>query len=295
MTACVIGGVTGSPVCADRSGDSTSSRQTQLAGAERRHGRFVLPHVVRTIRPVSRRLQRPRAWSTTSRRRTGRRRRPRITRSFRTARASSTSCRGRSQACPGGLSNFASLTAENQLPWRTPTTTHGFNVPITGNVLTNDTDVDSAAESLRVVLGDSPSHGSVVLNQTDPSPTHRPPASAEPIRSPTPQTTEPGANTGVAMSANSAPATVTIVVQETGPPLVTLTIPPPTGTKGWFKTKPVLVTVSASDSSNVASFTCTANGAADRGRFVDRDRNAGGQRDHHAAQRRCLCARMRRD
>ena len=36
----------------------------------------------------------------------------------------------------------------------------------------------------------------------------------------------------------------------------------PTGTNGWFKTKPVLVTVSASDSANVTALSCKANGGA---------------------------------
>ena len=62
------------------------------------------------------------------------------------------------------------------------------------------------------------------------------------------------------MSVDSAPATVTISVQESAPPLVMLTIPTPTGNNGYFKTKPVLVTVSATDSANVTAFSCKANG-----------------------------------
>jgi hypothetical protein len=67
------------------------------------------------------------------------------------------------------------------------------------------------------------------------------------------------------MSPDSAPATVTIVVSQTveaAPPLVTLTIPKLTGNNGWFKTKPVLVTVSASDPVNVTAISCKSNGAA---------------------------------
>ena len=46
---------------------------------------------------------------------------------------------------PGGLSNFAVLTAENSAPVANADKyTTGFNVPVAGNVLTNDTDVDSA-------------------------------------------------------------------------------------------------------------------------------------------------------
>ena len=163
----------------------------------------------------------------------------------------------------GPLSNFAVLTAENSAPVaNVDNYTTGFNVPVTGNVLGNDTDVDSAASSLRAVLGTAPSHGSVVLNANG-SFTYTPTTGFAGTDTFT-YSANNGTwrNTGVSMSANSAPATVTIVVQETGPPLVTLTIPMPTGTNGWFKTKPVLVTVSASDSANVTALSCKANGGA---------------------------------
>ena len=45
------------------------------------------------------------------------------------------------------------------------------------------------------------------------------------------------------------------------PPIVTLTIPPPNGSNGYFKTKPVTASVSATDPSNVVSFSCLDNGA----------------------------------
>jgi hypothetical protein len=59
---------------------------------------------------------------------------------------------------------------------------------------------------------------------------------------------------------NARSAIVSITVTDTTPPVVTLTIPSPTGSNGFFKTSPVALTVSATDPSNVGSFTCTDSG-----------------------------------
>jgi hypothetical protein len=262
MTACVIGGVTGSPVCT--SGPTTPLHRDNLGWQAPNVGTVDSYGVRRAFDPTGIATA-PTATS--------------LVHDVTTTNGTTTTwidteelpngarflyfVQGTIAGVSGGLSNFAALVAENSAPVaNVDNYTTGFNVPLTANVLSNDTDVDSAAASLRAVLVSPPSHGSVVLN-------------ANGAFTYTPTTGFSGTdtftylanngtwrNTGVAMSGNSAPATVTIVVQETAPPLVTLTIPPPTGTKGWFKTKPVLVTVSASDSANVASFTCTSNGAA---------------------------------
>ena len=62
------------------------------------------------------------------------------------------------------------------------------------------------------------------------------------------------------MSPDSNVATVTIVVADRTPPVVTLTIPSP-GASGVFVKSPVAVTVSATDASGIASLACTDNGA----------------------------------
>jgi hypothetical protein len=61
----------------------------------------------------------------------------------------------------------------------------------------------------------------------------------------------------VAKSANSNTGTVTLNVNDATPPVVTLTLPAPTGNNGWFKTSPVTLTVSATDPSNVTAISCT--------------------------------------
>ena len=58
---------------------------------------------------------------------------------------------------------------------------------------------------------------------------------------------------------NARSATVSITVSDHTPPVVTLTVPAPNA-QGWFTTKPVTVGVSATDPSNVVSFTCTDSG-----------------------------------
>jgi VCBS repeat-containing protein len=119
----------------------------------------------------------------------------------------------------GGPSNFAILTAENSAPVaNNDTFTTALETPVSGNVLANDTDVDSAASSLRAVLVTEPSGGSVVLN-SDGSFTYTP----SPRFKGTDTFTYLANNgtwrdTTVSMSADSAPATVTILVErERGP------------------------------------------------------------------------------
>ena len=65
----------------------------------------------------------------------------------------------------------------------------------------------------------------------------------------------------VALSPDSTPGTVTITVRDLTPPVVNLTIPPATGSNGYFKTIPVLVAVTATDVSNVSAIGCTDNGS----------------------------------
>jgi hypothetical protein len=163
----------------------------------------------------------------------------------------------------GGPSNFAIVRAENSAPvandddYTTPVGTS-----FTGNVLANDADVDSPAASLRAVIVTTPSNGSIAFNLNG-SFTYTP----NPGFSGTDTLTYVANNgtwrdTAVAMSADSAPATVTIHVADSTPPVVTLSIPAPTGNNGYFKTGPVSIAVSATDVSNVVAFSCTANGAA---------------------------------
>ena len=287
MAACVIGGVTGSPVCT--TGPATPLHRDRLSWEAPNVGTvdsFTASRAYRSDRhrdgsnghePGSHRRDDGRYDDDRCRQRG-----PAERRTVPVLGAGSIA------GATGPLSNFAVLTAENSAPVaNVDNYTTGFNVPVTGNVLGNDTDVDSAASSLRAVLGTAPSHGSVVLNANG-SFTYTPTTGFAGTDTFT-YSANNGTwrNTGVSMSANSAPATVTIVVQETGPPLVTLTIPMPTGTNGWFKTKPVLVTVSASDSANVTALSCKANGGAIA---VGSLTGIGTppQADHHAGQRRRL-------
>jgi hypothetical protein len=261
MTACVIGGVTGSPVCT--TGPATPLHRDSLA--------WQAPNVGTVDSFAARRAYDPTGIATAPTATS-------LVHDVATTAGTTTTAidneelpngarflyfvQGTIAGVSGGLSNFAVLTAENSAPVANADNySTGFNVPLTANVLTNDTDVDSAAASLRAVLVSSPSHGSVVLN-ADGSFTYTPTTGFSGTDTFT-YAANNGTwrNTGVSMSANSAPATVTIVIAETAPPLVTLSIPTPTGDKGWFKTKPVLVTVSASDSANVTAFSCKANGA----------------------------------
>jgi hypothetical protein len=63
------------------------------------------------------------------------------------------------------------------------------------------------------------------------------------------------------LSPDSMAGTVTITVKDITPPLVNLTIPPPTGSNGYFKTIPVLAAVAAADASNVSAIACADNGS----------------------------------
>ncbi len=162
-----------------------------------------------------------------------------------------------------GPSNFAILRAENAAPVASDDQfTRTGGTPVTGNVLTNDSDADSAAASLRARQVSQPAGGTVVLNP-DGSFTYTPNAGFNG----TDTFTYVASNgtwrdTSVPMSADSAPATVTIRVDDSTPPLVTLSIPAPTGNNGYFKTRPVTLAVSAADASNVTALSCTVNGNA---------------------------------
>jgi hypothetical protein len=265
MTACVIGGVTGSPICAT---DPPTPLHRNFLSWQSPNAGTVDSYFVRRAFDPTGIANAPTATSlvhdvaTTNG----------TTLTWTDAEELPNGARflyfvqGAIDRVPGGLSNFAVLTAENSAPVANADSfTTGINVPVTGNVLSNDTDVDSAAASLRAVLGTAPSNGSVVLNANG-SFTYTP-ASGFTGTDTFTYVANNGTwrETGVAMSPDSAPATVTIVVSQTveaAPPLVTLTIPKLTGNNGWFKTKPVLVTVSASDPVNVTAISCKSNGAA---------------------------------
>jgi hypothetical protein len=154
-----------------------------------------------------------------------------------------------------GPSNFSTVVAVNDAPVANPDSYNvnqgaTLNVPARG-VLGNDADRDSPTLTAELVSG--PSHGALALNG-DGSFTYTPAALFF------------GADTFTYVAKDVDPtrtshaATVTINVLDVTPPAVTLAIPPPTGSGGYFKTKPVAVTVTASDASGVNSLVCTDNG-----------------------------------
>jgi hypothetical protein len=124
-----------------------------------------------------------------------------------------------------------------------------------------DNDDDSARTSLKAVLFRGPAHGTVSLG-ADGSFTYTPNPGFAGVDTFTYKANDGLWTDGVTpMSPDSNVATVTIAVVDNTPPLVTIMIPPPTGSNGYFKTKPVSVSVSATDASNVAAISCTDNGA----------------------------------
>ena len=165
----------------------------------------------------------------------------------------------------GGPSNLTTVVAENAPPvanadsYSTDQDT-ALVVPAATGVLSNDTDVDSA--SLTAALDAPPAHGALTLNPADGSFIYTPGAGFAGT-----DTFTYAALDVTPISAANVAATVTIEVIKAAditPPVVTLTVPaPPTGQGGFFNASnvPVVVGVSATDSSNVSSFTCTDNGS----------------------------------
>jgi hypothetical protein len=129
-------------------------------------------------------------------------------------------------------------------------------VDATHGVLANDRDDDST--SFSAILVTPPSHGALVWNG-DGSFTYVPSAGFAGQDTFTYQASN-GLWRGGPIPMNStlnAPALVTITVVDTTPPVVTISIPSPTGLNGWFKTSPVTIVVTATDSSTVTSVNCT--------------------------------------
>ncbi|OFW33376.1 MAG: hypothetical protein A3G76_00935 [Acidobacteria bacterium RIFCSPLOWO2_12_FULL_65_11] len=122
----------------------------------------------------------------------------------------------------------------------------------TPGVLGNDTDVDSA--SLTAALVAPPLGGTLVLNANG-SFTYTPVPGfvGSDSFTYTANDVDPGRSSNV--------ATVSITVQDTTPPVVTLSLPTPDGLGGFFVTSPVIVGVSAVDASSVSAFACTDNGS----------------------------------
>jgi len=157
-----------------------------------------------------------------------------------------------------GASNVVRIRAVNDAPIANGDN-YGVNqggtlVVSAAGVLGNDTDTDSP--SFSAVLTTPPANGALTL-AADGSLTYVPAPTFFGTDSFTYQAKDVSP-----LSARNVPATVVITVRELVPPIVTLTIPPPNGGNGFFKTKPVIVSVAATDPSNVQSFSCTDNGSA---------------------------------
>jgi hypothetical protein len=163
--------------------------------------------------------------------------------------------------------NAATITAVDHPPVAHDDGVYNTNqgVPLTvasPGVLANDTDDDSPLTAMQAVAFSGPTaHGQVTLNANG-SFTYTANGGFIGTDSFTYQ-----ANDGLwsgdhttPLSANSNVATVTIAVHA-APPLVNLTIPSPTGSIGWFKTAPVVVSITASDPSHVQAIACTDNGS----------------------------------
>ena len=259
MTACVLGGTSGSPVCAE----SVPLHRNKLAWQAPNAGTVDSYRARRAFDPSGIAVS-PSASSTID--------------DVQTVSGATTIVdneelpdgkrflyftQGLIAGVPSGPSNFAVLTAENAAPAASDDDfTTAAGTAVTGNLLANDSDNDSPASSLRAVLKTQASNGVVSL-QSDGSFTYTPnPAFGGTDSFTYVANNGTWRNTGVPLSADSAPATVTIHVQDSTPPLVVLSIPPPTGNNGYFKTRPVASVVSATDGSNVVAFACTANGTA---------------------------------
>lgn len=160
-----------------------------------------------------------------------------------------------------GPSNLARITVVNDPPAATAdtySTDQGVVLVVTNpgsfgtGVLANDRDVDSP--SLGALLVEPAAHGTLVLD-----------ANGSFRYAPDPSFV--GVDTfgysarDVDPTRGSEPVVVSIVVRDTTPPLVNLTIPSPNGQAGYFVTTPVWVDVQATDPSSVTAITCTDNGA----------------------------------
>ena len=165
-----------------------------------------------------------------------------------------------------GSSTFATVTARDDAPVANNDSYSVnqdtvLNVAASG-VLGNDTDIDSPATSLHAVPVTGPLHGTLALNANG-SFTYTPNPGYAGADSFTYSANDgKWTNGSTPLSADSAPATVSITVKDTTPPLVNITIPAPNGSNGWFKTSPVVVSIVATDPSTVTAIACTDNGVA---------------------------------
>jgi len=165
-----------------------------------------------------------------------------------------------------GASNTKVINAVNDAPAVAPSFTHNvgqggsLTVPARG-VLAGSSDSDSADASIRALIETGPSHAATFTLNTDGSFTYTPQASFSGVDTFTFHADSGSWPPGVPRSVNSNSSTVTLNVTDATPPVVTLTVPAPTGNNGWFKTSPVTLTVLATDASNVSAISC-ADGAA---------------------------------
>jgi hypothetical protein len=97
-----------------------------------------------------------------------------------------------------------------------------------------------------------------VTDNLDPSPTvvESGWSNAEGAHTATVTATDAAGNVG----SDSVNYTVNNTSPDTTPPTVNITFPAPDGANGWFKTKPVVGTVTANDTSNVTAINVTING-----------------------------------
>ena len=208
MTACVIGGTTGSPVCTGITTPLHRNRttwKTPNAGTVTSYflqraydptGTATSPSVTSLIHDVTTTNGTTLAWTDTEELPNGKRFLYFV--------------QGGIGAVRGPVSNFAILTAENAAPVANADSYSGpRNAPITGNVLANDTDVDSEATSLRAVLVSGPTRGTLVLNP-DGSFTYMPGSGFNTDSFTYKANNGTWRETGVAMSADSAVVTVTL-------------------------------------------------------------------------------------
>ena len=160
------------------------------------------------------------------------------------------------------VSNFSKIIADNDAPLAVLdadfTTPAGQALNGTG-LLANDTDTDSATTTFRAVLDDGPDHASAFTLNPDGSFSYTPAFGFAGT-----DTFTYRANNGtylipptVPMSPDSNAITVTIIVVDSTPPLVTVSIPAATGLAGWNVTSPVIVTVTATDVSGVNAIACS--------------------------------------
>jgi hypothetical protein len=157
------------------------------------------------------------------------------------------------------VSNLKMITAVNDAPIANNDSynvNQGGSLSVTAllGLLANDTDTDSA--SLTVVLDSAPTHAASFTLNANGSFTYTPAAGFAGD-----DTFTYKAKDVTPISGRNVSATVTIHVIDLTPPVVTVTIPTPTGSNGYFKTSPVSVSISATDPSNVTTIACTDNGS----------------------------------